>query len=78
MAGQCSSCNTQLTEFDEQLFILNFATRLLTAFTDKDILIANAIETLADFSRARRLAILTFDDETHGLIVEGAWSGKPL
>lgn len=61
-------------EFDEQFFILNFGTRLLTAFTDKDILIDNALETLADFSRGKRVAIMSLDEKQEKLDVEGVFA----
>lgn len=77
MAEKHPSADSTLTESDEQLFVLNFATRLLTAFTDRQILIDNSLEILADFSRARRLAIMTIDDEDRSLLVEGVWAGKP-
>ncbi|MCE5243568.1 MAG: sensor domain-containing diguanylate cyclase [Syntrophobacteraceae bacterium] len=78
MAEEHPAANSPLTEFDEQLFLLNFATRLLTAFTDKQILIDNSLEILADFSHARRLAVMTIDDDDRSLLVEGVWAGKPF
>ena len=78
MARSYSSCNSPvISDFDEQLFILNFATRLLTAFTDRDILVSNALETLADFSRVHRLAIFTLDEDCQNLVVEGLWVDGP-
>lgn len=76
MAERHPSAGSDLTESDEQLFLLNFATRLLTAVTDRQILIDNSLEILADFSRARRLAVMTIDDEDRSLLVEGVWAGK--
>jgi diguanylate cyclase (GGDEF)-like protein len=58
-------------DFDEQLFILNYGTRLLAAFTDKEILIDIALETIADFSRGQRVAILTLDEKREKLNVAG-------
>lgn len=58
-------------DFDEQLFILNFGTRLLTAFTDREILIDIALETIADFSQGQRVAILTIDDKQEKMVVAG-------
>lgn len=62
------------SDFDEQFFMLNFGTRLLTAFTDKDILVDIALETLADFSRGERLAVLSLDDKRENLDVDGVFS----
>lgn len=59
------------TDFDEHLFILNFGTRLLTAFTDEEILVPIALETVADFSRGRRVAILTLCEDASVLRVRG-------
>jgi two-component system, cell cycle response regulator len=61
------------SDSDEQFFILNFGTRLLTAFTDKEILIDIALETLADFSRGKRVAILSLDDKHERLEVDGVF-----
>jgi len=67
------------SEFDEQFFILNYGTRLLTAFTDRDILINIALETLADFSRGKSVAVLCLDDRQENLVVEGIFSdAKPF
>ncbi len=66
------------SEFDEQFFILNFGTRLLTAFTDRDILIDIALETLADFSHGIRVAIMSLDEKKEKLEVEGVFAdAKP-
>ncbi len=43
--------------FDENLFILNFATRLLTMVSDRGLLLHSALETVADFASAPRAAI---------------------
>ena len=59
------------SDFDEQFFILNFGTRLLTAFTDKEILTDIALETLADFSRGKRVAVMCLDDKQENLDVAG-------
>ena len=59
--------------FDEEFFLLNFGTRLLTAFTDREILIDIALETLADFSRGQRIAILSFDEQNKTLDVDGVF-----
>ena len=61
------------SDFDEQFFILNFGTRLLTAFTDREILIDIALETLADFSRGKRAAIMSLDDNQESLRVDGVF-----
>ena len=57
--------------FDEQFFILNYGTRLLTACTDREILIDIALETLADFSRGKRVAIMTLDSNEERLEIDG-------
>jgi len=67
-----SNCELD-SDFNEQFFILNFGTRLLTAFTDKEILIDIALETLADFSRGKRVAILSLDDQQERLEVDGVF-----
>jgi diguanylate cyclase (GGDEF)-like protein len=59
--------------FDEEFFLLNFGTRLLTAFTDREILIDIALETLADFSRGKRIAIMSLDESGKTLKVDGAF-----
>ncbi|MDD3250200.1 MAG: sensor domain-containing diguanylate cyclase [Smithellaceae bacterium] len=67
--------------FDEEFFLLNFGTRLLTSFTDRENLIDIALETLADFSRGQRIAILSLDESGKTLNVDGVFyqnqSGRP-
>ncbi len=59
---------------NEQMFILNYGTRLLTAFTDKEILVDIALDTLADFARGERVALMSLDPEKKRLCVEGVYS----
>lgn len=59
--------------FDEEFFLLNYGTRLLTAFTDKDILIDIALETLADFSRGERVAVMSLDEQRKRLDIDGVF-----
>jgi len=66
--------NALSSDSNEQLFILNFGTRLLTAFTDKEILVDIALETLADFSRGKRVAIMSLDNKEERLDVDGVYS----
>jgi len=72
-AAAFSACELG-SDYDEQFFILNFGTRLLTAFTDREILVDIALETLADFSRGERLAILSLDDKRENLESDGIFS----
>ena len=59
--------------FDEEFFLLNFGTRLLTAFTDREILIDIALETLADFSQGKRIAIMSLDEQNKTLEIDGVF-----
>ena len=56
---------------DEQLIFLNFGARLLTAFTDRKLLINIALETIADFSKSKRVAVLTLGEDGEKLSVDG-------
>lgn len=49
-------------EWDEELFVLNYATRLFMAITDKKGLIQTALETFADFSRTQQVGIVLVDE----------------
>jgi diguanylate cyclase (GGDEF)-like protein len=65
-------------ESDEELFILNFGSRLLTAFSNKGRLVTIALETIADFSRGRRVALFTLDADSGTLCTEGIFAdSKP-
>lgn len=77
LSGTFVDCGID-SDFDEQFFILNFGTRLLTAFTDKNILVDIALETLADFSRGKRVAVMSLDDKQEQLEVNGIFfENKP-
>jgi diguanylate cyclase (GGDEF)-like protein len=58
--------------WDEELFILNYATRLFMAITDKKALIQTALETFADFSRTQQVRIMMVDEDKLELI-EAGW-----
>jgi diguanylate cyclase (GGDEF)-like protein len=47
------------TDLGETLLILNFASRMLTAASDRDMVTDMALETLADFAAAPRVALWT-------------------
>ncbi len=64
------------THRDENLDVLNFATRLLLASTDRRGLTRTALETLADFSQSQRLALLVYDMDKQRFQVAGVWSGS--
>ncbi len=59
---------------DENFLILNFATRLFTAMTDRSILIPTALEAVADFAGNRPVALLTPAETPGTLRVEGYYS----
>jgi len=52
----------QAPDWDEELFVLNYATRLFLAITDKKALIQTALETFADFSRTQQVGIMLVDE----------------
>ena len=61
--------------FDENLLILNFATRLFTMVSDRDMLLRSALETVADFAGSPRVAIYRRDSEPGaGVVLEGYFS----
>ncbi len=68
--------DSDFTEIDVNLMVLNFATRLLTLVTDKEALICVALETIADFSQSDKVAILTTREEGKTLKVEGLLSDR--
>ena len=75
-AGQSSGVFAECelgSGFDEEFFLLNFGTRLLTAFTNREILIDIALETLADFSQGTRIAIMSLDEQCKTLEVDGVF-----
>jgi len=77
--GEYSARETNFEEgLDEQLIFLNFGTRLLTAFTDRKLLINIALETIADFSKSKRVAVLTLDKDGEKLSVDGLFANKIL
>lgn len=58
--------------FDENLFILNFATRLFTMVSDRGLLLHSALETVADFAAAPRAAIYRrISGRNDGMALEG-------
>lgn len=57
----------------EDLFILNFGTRLILAASSRKALMSTALETLADFSASNRLALLIYDHDYERFYVRGIW-----
>ena len=57
--------------WDEELFVLNYATRLFMAITDKRGLIQTALETFADFSKVKQVGIMLVDDKNHAFTEAG-------
>ncbi|GAU09598.1 GGDEF domain-containing protein [Desulfoplanes formicivorans] len=66
-------CPPKSPGWDEELFILNYATRLFMAITDKKTLIQTALETFADFSRTQQVGIMTVDEKKLNLTEEGSF-----
>ncbi len=60
-------------EWDEELLILNYASRLFMAVSDKKILLGTALETFADFGHADRAGILLLNRETGTLETGGLY-----
>jgi transcriptional regulator with GAF, ATPase, and Fis domain len=61
---------------DENLLLLNFTTRLLTAFTNREILLNIALECFADFAHSERVGILTLSSNGETLNFESVFAGK--
>ncbi|MBI2300899.1 MAG: GGDEF domain-containing protein [Armatimonadetes bacterium] len=62
------------SDLDVTLQTLNYATRLLASELDRERLVERALDTLCDFGRARRAALLTLDEDRHTLEVAGELS----
>lgn len=70
--------DTASAEFDENLLVLNFTARLLTAFTNREILLQIAPECFADFAQSERVAIFTLSDEGERLEYESYFCEKKI
>jgi two-component system, cell cycle response regulator len=66
------------TESDENLLLLNFTTRLLTAFTNREILLNIALECFADFAHSERVGILTLNSDGETLHFESVFADKKV
>jgi two-component system, cell cycle response regulator len=64
------------SESDEDLLLLSFTTRLLTSFTNREILLNTALECFADFARSERVGILTLSPNGEALRFENLFTGK--
>jgi two-component system, cell cycle response regulator len=64
------------SESEENLLLLNFAARLLTAFTNREILLNIAVEHFADFAHSERVGILTLGPNEETLCFENVFVGK--
>lgn len=58
-------------KFNEQSMMMSFAARLLGAFADRKLLINIAMETIANLSKSKRVAVLMLENENKNLRVEG-------
>ncbi len=63
-------------DFGENLFVLNFASRMLTAVNDRDTLVHMALETLADFGAAPSVALYLLDGDQGRLALDCVFSGN--
>jgi len=65
---------------DENLFVLNFATRLLLGINHRDELLKVAIETFADFGQSERLTFYALSEQNQTAQPEAVWHHqfKPL
>ncbi len=54
----------------ENLLILNYAARLMASMTDREVLLTNGMECIADFCRGRRSAIVTWDQQRERFLAE--------
>ena len=65
-------------DLDVTLHALNFATRLLASELDSERLVDRALDTLADFGRSRRVALLRTEEDRGELEVAGQLSSSGL
>jgi two-component system, cell cycle response regulator len=70
--------NSVKSESEENLLLLNFAARLLTAFTNREILLNIAVEHLADFAHSERAGILTLGPSGETLCFEKVFANKKV
>ncbi len=63
-------------DLGETLLILNFASRLLTAVSDRDMVTDMALETLADFAEAPRVALWNLSSDGERLTLDRVFSGN--
>jgi len=63
-------------DFGENLFVLNFASRMLTAVNDRDTLVHMALETLADFGGAPAVALYGLDGDKGVLRLDTVFAGN--
>jgi len=66
------------SDTDENLFVLNFATRLLLGINHRDELLRVAIETFADFGHSERLTFYALSEQKQTATLEAAWYRRPL
>ncbi|MFA6810675.1 MAG: GGDEF domain-containing protein [Desulfoplanes sp.] len=62
------------TVYDEELFILNYASRLFMAITNKKTFLRTVLETFADFGKSLRVGILLLDSTSGELTPGGLYS----
>ncbi len=62
----------------ENLLILNYAIRLMASMTDREVLLSNGIECIADFCHGMRSAILIWDQNRVCFIAERLFLNKEI
>lgn len=64
--------DNQNIDNEQEMIALNFATRMLLTEFDRDVMIERSLESLVDFGRSNRAAILLLDQFGEKLIAEGS------
>lgn len=64
------------SDFSENLFVLNYASRLLTAVSDRELLVDMALETLADFGSSPRVGLFTLDGQGKRMALDKVFAGN--
>jgi len=66
------------SESDENLLLLNYAVRLMTSISNREMLLNNALECFGDFARSNWTGILTLSADGKSLCFEHVFSDKKV
>ncbi|HDR14007.1 MAG TPA: hypothetical protein ENN79_00690, partial [Desulfobacteraceae bacterium] len=66
--------NFSFSETECNLMVLNFASNLISHISNQELMVEFALETIADFSKAERTALFSYNDKTDMFNLEGVFN----